>query len=204
MMIRTGIKIKEFEVLAEEPNRCRWYHTLYLSAGIVPLKIVETTFCAKPAYEVTFDLPDCKCSGVFGGYHSREEAEERFAANPTMEFMEQFEVWDGTEEFRQKNNPGVTGGVIWNNREYAGFDFSISGDVALEIIAWRKEADHVWFEAHPDFLPRERARNESQARAAAYNELPEIPRLLECWECGAIYSEPGHVEFGGMSCDRCK
>lgn len=25
----------------------------------------------------------------------------------------------------------------------------------------------------------------------------------ECWECGATYSEPGHVEPGCMSCDRC-
>jgi hypothetical protein len=26
---------------------------------------------------------------------------------------------------------------------------------------------------------------------------------LECWECGAIYNEPGHVESGQMGCDRC-
>ncbi|WP_099534516.1 hypothetical protein [Limnothrix sp. PR1529] len=26
---------------------------------------------------------------------------------------------------------------------------------------------------------------------------------LECWECGATYTEPGHVEPGQMGCDRC-
>ena len=26
----------------------------------------------------------------------------------------------------------------------------------------------------------------------------------ECLECGAVYTSPGHVEQGGMSCDRCK
>ena len=25
----------------------------------------------------------------------------------------------------------------------------------------------------------------------------------ECWECGAVYEEPGHVEPGQMGCDRC-
>jgi hypothetical protein len=27
---------------------------------------------------------------------------------------------------------------------------------------------------------------------------------LECWECGAVYREPGHVEPGQMGCDRCQ
>jgi hypothetical protein len=27
---------------------------------------------------------------------------------------------------------------------------------------------------------------------------------LECWECGAVYNEPGHVEPGQMGCDRCR
>ncbi|HBI44466.1 MAG TPA: hypothetical protein DDY78_16680 [Planctomycetales bacterium] len=26
---------------------------------------------------------------------------------------------------------------------------------------------------------------------------------LECWECGAVYDEPGHVEAGCMGCVRC-
>jgi hypothetical protein len=37
-------------------------------------------------------------------------------------------------------------------------------------------------------------------RAIAVNERT----ALECWECGAIYEEPGHVEPGQMGCRRCR
>ena len=41
------------------------------------------------------------------------------------------------------------------------------------------------------------------AHAVALEGLPVVPRETECLECGAVYSEPGHVEAGGMGCDRC-
>lgn len=42
----------------------------------------------------------------------------------------------------------------------------------------------TWAEAKKEFAP------------------PPCP-LLECLECGAAYEKPGHVEWGGMGCDRC-
>jgi DNA-directed RNA polymerase subunit RPC12/RpoP len=32
---------------------------------------------------------------------------------------------------------------------------------------------------------------------------PPAPVVYECLECGAAFDEPGHVESGGMGCDRC-
>jgi hypothetical protein len=33
--------------------------------------------------------------------------------------------------------------------------------------------------------------------------VPPSPYVEECLECGATYGSPGHVEPGGMGCDRC-
>jgi hypothetical protein len=45
-----------------------------------------------------------------------------------------------------------------------------------------------------------------ESRGAAMAQInPKVNSAgpLECWECGAAYSEPGHVENGCMGCDRC-
>lgn len=45
-------------------------------------------------------------------------------------------------------------------------------------------------------------RHEDALRAMAMDSTRQ-PALLECLECGASYTEPGHVEPGGMGCNRC-
>lgn len=43
---------------------------------------------------------------------------------------------------------------------------------------------------------------ESWKEAKKTFEVPSCPHL-ECFECGAVYDKPGHVEWGQMGCDRC-
>lgn len=49
--------------------------------------------------------------------------------------------------------------------------------------------------------------SKSEAWKALYSDLRSRAKAdwvaLECWECGATYAEPGHVEPGQMGCDRC-
>jgi hypothetical protein len=73
-----------------------------------------------------------------------------------------------------------------------------------EIIRTANESDAEWVKASSDDLKSEDARTEAIACAAASEGLPAIPNETECLECGAVYASAGHVEAGGMGCDRCK
>lgn len=81
-----------------------------------------------------------------------------------------------------------------------------------EVIALRAEVtalNKAWQHAHAEEIAEEdeRTRVLSAAHAAVDEfgrSIPDPPRELECLECGAVYSRSGHVEPGGMSCDRCK
>jgi hypothetical protein len=47
------------------------------------------------------------------------------------------------------------------------------------------------------------------SKKSAYRDFTQSTLLsksdgLECWECGATYDEPGHVDEGNMECDRCR
>lgn len=114
-------------------------------------------------------------------------------------------------------------GTTWDTYPaYAPLKFDLTEEEAKQVIAWREQADKDWFAARPDFLPREEKITEAQvaglsATAAefyvdakeAFGDsavavvTSEVPTATECLECGATYDHPGHVEPGGMGCDRC-
>lgn len=106
--------------------------------------------------------------------------------------------------------------------EYAPLKFDLTEEEAAQVNVWREKADADWFGANPDFLPREKKITDAQVAglsetaaefvvdaketfgdAAVAVITKEAPTTTECLECGAVYEEAGHVESGGMCCDRC-
>lgn len=75
-----------------------------------------------------------------------------------------------------------------------------------DVVALRGELsrlDAEWTAEHKEELAEEDRRLKIVAAAHALDGLPEAPVETECLECGATYATPGHVEAGGMACDRC-
>ena len=105
--------------------------------------------------------------------------------------------------------------------DYAPLEFELREDEAKKVIEWREQADADWFAARPDFLPRERRITDAQVGGLSETAAEfvvdckdagfdvavlagtEVQALTECLECGAVYEAAGHVEWGGMGCDRC-
>jgi hypothetical protein len=139
-------------------------------------------------------------------------------AHPTAELATSFEVGyrkvDGT----------ACGGARCDPKygDYAPFAFDFTPEEAQKVIDWREAADVAWFAAHPNFLPQEKLILAAQVAglSATVAEMMVDARqafgdtavvaitsgenpLTECLECGAAYDTPGHVEPGGMACDRC-
>ena len=101
----------------------------------------------------------------------------------------------------------------WSQAGEPGLACEIFGGVILAeedanvaaLLAEVRALDLAWAEAHREALAYENETQRLVAHAVAAAALP--PQLMatetECLECGATYDEPGHVESGGMSCDRC-
>lgn len=79
-----------------------------------------------------------------------------------------------------------------------------------ELLALRAELDELdaaWRSEYAGEIVRENHRTAMIARATVHDEFgceQALPHTeTECLECGAVYSSPGMVEAGGMSCRRC-
>lgn len=83
------------------------------------------------------------------------------------------------------------------------FKFDLTALESAELWAWKESADAQWATENADLIARRNRRNLAVAHACALEGLPQIASDLECLECGAVYAEAGHVQFGGMGCDRC-
>lgn len=232
--INTGLTLRGFEVHAITPHHYRHYHTLFLR---VPGEFLTESYEQQPGrWNVGFLRPDGKWTCSYVGYKTREEAEKArttYTGATRGTIGCQFEVWykeideEGNVKpyaFCSANTPGAkAGGTTWETYPaYAPLKFELTEEEALQIIAWRENADAAWFGANPTFLPREEKITDAQVAGLsetaaeffvdakeAFGEesialvSTEAPALTECLECGAVYNQPGHVEWGGMACDRC-
>lgn len=88
--------------------------------------------------------------------------------------------------------------------------FTLSGPGLYEVSSpdtgLYDHAAKLWFELSADGKIEELTKGEAFRRAQALKDAPvsEAAYFEECYECGATYSEPGHVWDGGMQCSRCQ
>ena len=115
-------------------------------------------------------------------------------------------TWTRGKGFDAAGRPGIYCALFASDglgaRGSAVFFADEDPEVAA-IVAEVAALDAEWKASHVDALRREAVRTDAVARACALEGLPIRATETECLECGAVYSQPGHVEAGGMACDRC-
>lgn len=201
MEVNTGLKIRGFEVWANKPHHYRHYHELFLvDPQVYRTEVRESA--DKPSWKpLSYDVGYQRADGVWCvwfNHTSRATAERSQQEHPTARHGVVL-VLDAPA------NPG--GGVTWWQNTAGApderFNFTLTASEVEEVRKWRDAADSQDRVARADWYAAEAQETIAQAHAAAMAGLPRIPRETECLECGAVYQEPGHVESGGMSCDRC-
>jgi hypothetical protein len=198
----TGLRIRNCKVIARPPHHYRHYTTLFLHwPEEFPTEVREGELCDKPWFEIGFTRPDGVWKATHSGWRTREEAEAARQRFTTGLLGTQFEV--GMRD-------GCPWGKTWADPklDFAPLCFVLTEEEAAPVIAFRQEMDIAWRERSAAWIAAEDRLTEAQAHAAALDSLSEstLHRLhgpLECLECGATFTEPGHVEPGGMGCDRC-
>lgn len=201
--------------------------------SIFQTEVREFTYSTKTSYEIGFVRPDGQFQSCYSGKRTREDTERARIAWDAETAILGCEVNVGYKRagggplaFCTADDPlavawGTT--IVDDEYGYAPLNFDLTPTEALKLIRWREQADAEWFAANPGFLPREAKILEAQVAGLSPNAAEflvdavqgfgplsvavltgaEGRGLLECFECGAVYTEPGSVEVGGMSCERC-
>ncbi len=200
----TGLTIRGFKVMACPPHHYRHYTTLFLRLPeSFSNEITCADFCGAPYFSLGFIRPDGVRKSTYSGWRTREEAEAALVRHPTATLGTQFEVGirDGRPWGTTWEEPAERGG-------FAPLHFKLTEEEAAPVIAFRKEMDAAWNDRSTAWQTAEARATEAEAHSAALDGLSNstlhhLHGPLECLECGATYAEPGHVEPGGMACDRC-
>jgi hypothetical protein len=219
----TGIRVRGLEVWANPPNR--YAHCLTLK--LVYPDPIQTKLVQLPPRNYTVHgviTPDlfiwCLClphpSG--DGYRtlykvSSEEKvkhlQEKYPVEKLIcDFVVNYKSNGQTDGAFTSKEEGIPWGISWGLRredEWEGFKFQLSREEAAEVLEYTEFVNAEWQRRSQGWIDAESRRTLAIAKAVALDDLhlPVESDLLECLECGAIYTEPGHVEIGGMSCDRC-
>lgn len=210
----TGLKIKEFEVWATPPHRYRHCTEFYLRyPHPFPYEVKEQEEPNLPQqWNIGFYTPDGKWHSSWIGINSREGAEwgiknwtngYAYATCRVNFFYTKTGIADGS--FCDKEEGIPVGVVLQDERTWTAFQqVTISQEEARIILEFQETVQKFWKERAKSWRKKEAERVEAVARAVASEDLPSTNNLLECFECGATYNEPGHVDFGGMCCDKCR
>jgi hypothetical protein len=206
----TGITLQGLELWAVPPNR--YSHVL---AFCLQTKEAFETIARKSDYqisgkdqfEVACPYPDnTGFTALYVGYSTLEEAEdrrERFNCK-THKLNVRLNVGYKTEGVWSTKSEGGTPWSIVLADGWPGLFRSLTPEEAELVLEYSELAQDEWQRRSQQWIDAENRRTELIAQACARDAI-NIPYVteLECFECGAVYEEPGHVEAGGMSCDRC-
>jgi hypothetical protein len=212
----TGLRLRGFEVWAQPPHHYRHYTTLFVMLPDVFATEAHQDgewLGGKPRWTVAFRRPDGKWKITYCSYDTREQAEHArntYRNAKTARLGCQFEVGYKIGEVWSDKEHGRPWGTTWADPayDYAPLKFDLTVEEAAAVLEFREEMDAVWQDRQAAWIAREKRHDEAVARAVALDALPQsvihaIAGPTECLECGAVFEEPGHVEAGGMTCDRC-
>lgn len=189
----TGLRLRGFEVWACPPHRYRHFTEFML---VSPETFEPSIREGRPGtWDVGFVRPDGKFEVRFCSLE-RDDAEKLVQSRAGVH---------GKVSWRIRRNIFVfpDGGQA-DGGGYAPMDFALTAEEVAQLLAFRTEVDAEWKRRAAEWIRDEAERTDAIARACALDGLPpDTPTELECLECGAVYAEPGHVEAGGMACDRC-
>lgn len=214
----TGLRIREFEVWGIPPHHYRHYTEFYLRhPQPFPYEVRkdEKPFLGSYRWSIGFQTPDGKWRTRWQCQESKEEAQRNmerwtdgwaYATCGINVFYTRTGKPDGS--FCDKSQ-GIPCGVILD-RDYNWnvFNIEVAPGEAQRLLDFAEEVQASWKLRASKWIRREAKTLKAVASAVAFDDLsPAIINSIygatECLECGAIYDEPGHVEAGGMGCDRC-
>lgn len=214
----TGIRIKGFEVWGIPPHRYRQFTEFYLRhpQGF-PYEVREgRPFLGERQWEIGYETPDGVFRTQWSSFKSEAEAQQRMPvwtkgelAYPTCMLAVAYKSNGMTDGAFVSKGEGIPWGKPWvKDYSWQAFSIEITPDEAQQVLDWAETVQAEWKKRSSDWIAEECDRTEAIAHAVALDGLnPSTLHLAhgptECLECGATYDKPGHVEPGGMSCDRC-
>lgn len=206
----TKLRIQGLEVWGIPPHQYRHYTEFFLQYPTsFPSEVQEVD---GKYWDVGYVAGDGKFRSRYGSYKSREEAlsvinvfeiKEFYANCPINVFYTKTGEPDGSFS---DEDLGVACGVVLVDRgcDWEVFNISVTPEEAELILGFEKLVQAEWESRATDWRKHQESRLQAVAEATASEGLRFASSgLLECLECGATYDEPGHVEYGGMSCDLC-
>ncbi len=209
----TGLRVREFEVWAIPPNRYRHYTEFFLRHP-QPLEwsVRPYEFLGKTEWMIGYELPDGKWRSAWSSQKTEGEAianipkytkgEKPYASCRVNVFYTRNGSFCGKEE-------GIPAGkVLWEPCLWDAFNFEITQEECALLLEFAEIVDSEWRRRAAAWREAESERTKAIAQAVALESLsPAVVHATfgptECLECGAVFDEPGHVESGGMGCDRC-
>ena len=205
----TGIRIQGLEVWGIPPHKYRHYTEFYLQ---YPQSFSPEVKETKPGnWEIGYVANDGVFRSRYSSFKSKEEAESKIIEFGLKEFYPNCPInvfytktgkVDGS--FADKES-GIACGVPLTNHgcNWDVFNITVLPEEAEALLNFGNLVQAEWEKRAKSWRDHEAKKLEAVAKVVASEGLINHNGLTECFECGATFDEPGHVEWGGMGCDYC-